>query len=46
MIRATWPVNQWFGLIDANQQIQGPGKHHQSSGLLASFMVTRFTVWV
>ena len=33
-------------LIDANQQIQGPEKHHKSSGLLASFMMTLFTVWV
>jgi hypothetical protein len=33
-------------LIDANHQIEGPEKHHQSSGLLASFMVTLFTVWV
>jgi hypothetical protein len=32
-------------LIDANQPIEVPEKHHQSSGLLASLMVTLFTVW-
>jgi hypothetical protein len=33
-------------LIDANQPIEVPENHHQSSGLLASLMVTLFTVWV
>jgi hypothetical protein len=33
-------------LIDANYQIEGPEKHQKSSGLLASLMVTLFTVWV
>ena len=33
-------------LSDANQQLEGLEKHHKSSGLLASLMVTLFTVWV
>jgi hypothetical protein len=33
-------------LIDANQQLEGLEKHQKSRGLLASFMVTLFTVWV
>ena len=32
--------------VDANQQIEGPEKHHKSSGLLASLIVTLFTLWV
>jgi hypothetical protein len=32
--------------VDANQQIEGPEKHHKSSGLLASLIATLFTVWV
>jgi hypothetical protein len=38
--------NRRSALIDANQQIEGPEKHQKSSGLLASLMVTLFTVWV
>jgi hypothetical protein len=32
--------------VDVNQQIEVPEKHHKSSGLLASLIVTLFTVWV
>jgi hypothetical protein len=33
-------------LSDANQQLEGLEKHQKSSGLLASLIVTLFTVWV
>jgi hypothetical protein len=33
-------------LSDANYQLEGLEKHQKSSGLLASLMVTLFTVWV
>jgi hypothetical protein len=33
-------------LSDANHQLEGLEKHQKSSGLLASLMVTLFTVWV
>jgi hypothetical protein len=33
-------------LIAATQPLEVPAKHHQSSGLLAPLLGTRFTVWV
>jgi hypothetical protein len=38
--------NSCSALSDANQQLEGLEKHQKSSGLLASLMVTLFTVWV
>jgi hypothetical protein len=40
------PLITLLALSDANQQLEGLEKHQRSSELLASFMVTLFTVWV